>query len=73
MIVHSGVARGDRPVRLRWRLDEPALDASGAPGSYWLVWRDSETEQRVRLAGRHRLVWASEDPRGRQVRIWQPK
>ena len=63
----------DQGIRLRWRPDEPALDASGAPHAYWLVWSDSETERRVRAAGLHRLVWASEDPRGRQVRIWQPK
>jgi hypothetical protein len=59
-------------VHLRWRKDEPALDASGAPNAYWLVYRDGETELRIRSAGRHRLVWASEDRRGRQVRIWQP-
>ena len=62
----------DQPVRLRWRKDEPALDASGAPYAYWLVYRDSETERRIRSAGRHRLIWNSEDRRGRQIRIWQP-
>lgn len=63
----------DQPVRLRWRRDEPALDASGAPNSYWLVWSGSETEARIRSAGRHRLVWESRDRPARQIRIWQPK
>lgn len=63
----------DESVRLRWRKDEPALDASGAPQAYWLVWSDSETERRIRAAGRHRQAWASDDRGDRQVRIWQPE
>lgn len=62
----------DRSVKLHWRKDEPALDASGAPHAYWLVYQDSETERRVRSAGMHHLAWASQDRRGRQVRVWQP-
>lgn len=63
----------DKAVRLRWRKDEPALDSSGAPRAYWLVWSNSETERRLRSAGHHRLAWASEDRSDRQIRIWQPK
>lgn len=61
-----------KQVRVRSPEDNPGEDASRAAVAFWLVYRGSPTEHRVQQAGRHRLVWASQDQRGRQIRIWRP-